>query len=739
MGKISDISALPDDAEYVFESCVDNSFVQKTRRRTVISLKYSKFRSIEISRRKKDRSKTSTFRSSELAAIVPSGAKYSFDLIAFVGRKCYLEGCTLKSVNAEIEKRKGLSPIPASSLYDIQRKFLFYLGELHRRATPEIEAFLRKRGNVTWLIDGTIEPGSPVFFGVKEAQAGIFLKGWKIPTENEEDISKCLLEAADLYGKPDEILHDLSERMINSCEAALPDCPHRVCHYHLCGDLGRDLYDAPQKMLNKRIRAIKLQPYLKNQRSSQTQRIRGQIRDGNARLILKDLLSGNTTDFEFTDVLAREILLGLHSWMLDYANDGRRQGFPFDPYLLYLHRRIAKINAVAKSLIARDNSISKLPRVFYGFSERLEKYLADPVVDTAANLYEKAFDIFRRIREVLRMDAKGPSPMRDSYELTSRGRKDVRESLNDLMEQFGKSGRNCSSSEELALYNIALSHVGKYRQYLFRGDEEKNAGASFVRTTNAIESHWGSGKRLRRQTHGRMKLARDFFALPAEYMLIPNLNNHVPETESENQKVEGGDRRGRQMGGLWKAVPHRKQRLRPGGNRQALPLHSKAKQGDRRNQMLRKHPHGPRRSQNPGFVPRALARGNRNKGSDGKLFSQQAYWHFPRKSRSALLLRNVGEIDDGLFQIRPLHAALANPGRMGLRTIDDSNMHIQQSELRTEPPRIGGLAGYIFGRRQSRDQAKTQGYAGQAKGKRTEPSAVVGKQRRSSFYQRPIR
>ncbi len=523
--KIAGVSALPDDAEYVFEPSVENSTVQKTRRRTVVSLKYSKFRSVEIAKRKKDCSKI--FRSSELAAIVPSGAKYSFDLIAFVGRKCYLEGRTLKSVGAELEERQGLPPIPASSIYDIQRKFLFYLGELHRRATPGIEAFLRRRGNVTWLIDGTVEPGSPVFFGVKEAQGGIFLKGWKIPTENEEDISKCLLEAAGLYGKPDEILHDLSERIIRSCEAALPDCPHRVCHYHLCGDLGRDLYDAPQKMLNKRLRAIKLQPYLKNQRSSQTQRIRGRIRDGNARLILKELLNGSTADFEFTDVLAREILLGLHSWMLDYANDGCRQGFPFDPYLLYFHRRIVKIGAVAKNLIAREDSTDKLPKVFRGFSERLEEYLADPAVDAAANLYEKAFDIFRRIREVLRMDAKAPNPMRGSYELSSKCKKDVRESLNDLTEQFEKSGRNCSNSEELALYNIALSHVGKYKQYLFRGDDEKNGGDAFVRTTNAIESHWGSGKRLRRQTHGRMKLTRDFFALPAEYMLIPNLNNPV--------------------------------------------------------------------------------------------------------------------------------------------------------------------------------------------------------------------
>jgi len=46
-----------------------------------------------------------------------------------------------------------------------------------------------------------------------------------------------------------------------------------------------------------------------------------------------------------------------------------------------------------------------------------------------------------------------------------------------------------------------------------------------VRTTNGIEFHWSGGKRIRRQTHGRTKLTRDFNALPSEYMLIPNLNN----------------------------------------------------------------------------------------------------------------------------------------------------------------------------------------------------------------------
>jgi hypothetical protein len=372
-------STLPPNAEYLFgapcsseEYPVKDSRIQKTRRRTVVSLEYSEFKAKEIIREKKENRSSLTVRSSQLESIVPSGAKYSFDLIAFVGRKCYLEGYKLESVNAEIARRQGLSPIPQSSLYDLQRKFLFYLGELHRQATPRIREYLHTKGNITWLIDGTIEPGSPVFFGVKEAYSGLFLKGWKIPTENEEDISRCLLEAADQYGAPDEILHDLSQRMLNSCEMAFPGLPHRVCHYHLCSDLGKDLYNIPQKMLNKRFRAIKLQPYLRNQRGNQTQRLRGAIKNPKVKLILKDLLNGKIKKFDYNDILAREILLGLHSWMLDYANDGLRQGFPFDPYLLYLHRRIDKIHGVTKNLISRENKKNKLPKIYHSFSDRLE-------------------------------------------------------------------------------------------------------------------------------------------------------------------------------------------------------------------------------------------------------------------------------------------------------------------------------------------------------------------------------
>jgi hypothetical protein len=45
------------------------------------------------------------------------------------------------------------------------------------------------------------------------------------------------------------------------------------------------------------------------------------------------------------------------------------------------------------------------------------------------------------------------------------------------------------------------------------------------RTTNGLEGWWGASKRRCRQRHGRKKLTREFRSLPAEFMLIANLEN----------------------------------------------------------------------------------------------------------------------------------------------------------------------------------------------------------------------
>ena len=553
--QLKTVSQLPSQAEYRFESPLEfkgkKLFVQKTGNRTVVSLNFSKFQAREVIRERREDDKTLTFHSPKLMSIVPSGARYAYDLIAFVGIKSYLEGRKLKSIQEEISNRYGLAYIPFSSLYDLQRKFLFYLGEVHRKAAARLKDYLHKRGNNTWLIDGTIEPGTPVFLGVKEAYEGIFLGGGKIPTENDRDIADCLIKVAQFYGVPDETLHDLSERMFNACEIAFPGNPHRVCHYHLVRDIGEDLYEVPQEMLNKRLRAMKLQHNLKDQRSNQTQWLQKAVKEKEMPLILKDLLNGKEIDNGWTKGLGREVLLALHGWMLDYPSDGNRQGFPFDPYHLYFHRRVVIVYDASQRLLSSETAKKNLPKAFFTFSCKLENYLSDPLIIEATELYEKAFDILERIRAALRLGAKGSSPMHELYELQSDEQDDVSESLDELEKQFDESKRDCSNPKELKLYDIVKVHLEKYKPYLFPVRTNGTEKYHIVRTTNGLESHWSEGKRTRRQTHGRSKLTRDFHALPLEYMLIPNLNNpcyikvvlgsleQLPEKIAEAGKTSG--------------------------------------------------------------------------------------------------------------------------------------------------------------------------------------------------------
>jgi hypothetical protein len=492
--------------------------IQKTRRRTVVSLNFSKFQAREIIREEKKEDKILNHRSSDLMNIVPSGARYAYDLIAFVGGKCFLEGRKLTDIHKEF------SHIPYSSLYDIQCKFLFYYGELHRQAAAHLKEYLHKRGNITWLIDGTLEPGTPVFFGVKDALEGIFLDCWKIPTENDKDISSSLRDCAERYGNPDRILHDLSERMSAGCESALADVPHFVCHCHFAGAIGKELYKEPQQLISKRLRAVKLQVRLKNQRSGQTQYLKKKIENENISLVLSDLLNGKTIDVKCIETLGREVLLALHLWMLDYPQDGYRQGYPFDPFLLYFHRRIAKAYEASKRLLSFETIQQKTLKILVNFSNQLEKYLTDSIIVEASSLYEKAYDIFERIRQALRLIGKEPNPMHGLYKLQPDEQRELDDTLHELQTEFNKESINSTDPQEKNFYKTALNYIDKYKPYLAI-TYPNNTVHSLERTTNGIERHWNLAKRIRRQSHGRKKLTRDFYAMPEEFMLVPNLQN----------------------------------------------------------------------------------------------------------------------------------------------------------------------------------------------------------------------
>jgi len=514
--QLQEVSQLPENATYTFDQEPRSSKVLKTTvRKKVISMDYGKFQAKEEVR---------CFpKDTTLSIIVPRGANYGYDIISAVGLGSFIAGKKLSAIKEELELSLPHLSFPYSSLYDQQRKFLFYFGELHRAAIPLIREYLHSFGKLIWLVDGTLEPGSDVFFGVQEGQHHIMLDCFKIATENEPEITKCLQTVGAAFGRPDEIIHDLSRAIQTACENSYGDVVQRVCHFHFTRDVGSDLYAVPDEMLSQQLKKIKLKLHLKEQRKSQGQWLRNRIaaRDN---LILEKLLNGIEVPTIDNELVGRELFLSLNHWLLDYAHDGQRQGFPFDPYLLYFHRRSLRVYEAINRILTLSSSV---PQCLIFLAKKLESYLTDCQIIKASSLYEKAFSIFNDIRASLRLldAANNPSPIYETYDISPLEQKEIFNNLLDLKSRLQQQMQSSTEVAEKKLYDIASKHIEKYEPYLINESNIDNHTEKIIRTTNKLEQHWGKTKRIKRQITGRKRLTRELNSLPKEFMLVQNLDN----------------------------------------------------------------------------------------------------------------------------------------------------------------------------------------------------------------------
>jgi hypothetical protein len=220
--------------------------------------------------------------------------------------------------------------------------------------------------------------------------------------------------------------------------------------------------------------------------------------------------------------LGREVLLAFHFWMLDYAADGGRQGFPFDPYFLYFHRRLIRGHDALVRLLSHPTVADQAPKTLWNLRDQLEHYRQDSQIIAAASHYEMAFQEFDRLRTALWLGSEGVSPMHYRYELTADQQQQIRSVLDVLCDDYRRRIESSSDEIERDVCTTILTHVQKYLPQLL---PPTGSGSDGVRTTNQLEGHWSQSKRACRQTQGRRKLTRTFDALPAELMLIPNLQN----------------------------------------------------------------------------------------------------------------------------------------------------------------------------------------------------------------------
>jgi hypothetical protein len=527
--QLRQIGALPAEAVYTFdrpaEECQAGQAlppVLKTRQRVVVSLRFGSIRCREVLRRA-DRAGHPN--PSGLGRFVGTGMRYAYDIIAHVGIEYYLHGNTLACIQQELRQRTPAVVVPLSSLSDICAYFLYLLGQLHLQHAGRLGAALGRDGKSVWLLDCTQEADSPAFFGVLETHYGILLGCWKMATENQSDIATCLRQAVQCFGQPGRLLHDLGAAMLGSCAEVLPDVPDGVCHFHLARDVGEDLFRRPHKALSDRLQALKLQLRLRGQRQDQVDYLRKQLSRGEGGLLLQRLLAGQQPSACWTATLGREVLLAMHFWILDYAQDGKRQGYPFDPHLLYLHRRLLRAAEALQRLFASLQNVRQLPDCLKNLYQRLTEYRDDEAIQEAAAWYEEAQEVFAQLRRTLRLTSVGKTPMSEAYEMSAGEQRDVNREVKGLCEKWRQETQRCGTRKK-QLYEVVLSHLERYEGKLFyAGAEELNEQSD--RTTNDLERTWRENKRRCRRRHGRAQVKKDMQGMPAEAMLVGNLA--IPE------------------------------------------------------------------------------------------------------------------------------------------------------------------------------------------------------------------
>ena len=510
--------------------------VVKSRTRRVVSARLGVFAAREVVRASPPGPASPPQGSPELARLVPRRSAYAFDVLAQVGVQTYLEGHTLAQVQQTLRDQHPRVEVPLSTLQDLKMKFLWCVGRVHQQAAPQIKDYLRQRGHPLWVIDGTLAPGTPVFFGVKEPESGWLLACRKIPTENRADIEACLRATAVDFGEPERIWHDLSPVLIEACPAALPGVAHHVCHAHLATDVGEDLYRAPQAALSKAMQTLKLPGQLKEQRRGQLERLQAQVRPGTVAPVLQALWAGQVLSGRSFPTLIREILLACHLWLLDFASEGGGQGFPFDPHVLYFHRRVVRVAAALEGVRAQPKLWAAATPAMRNFLGLLTAYVDHPQVQAHAAWFEKAATWFERFRAALRLVSQGPAPVHEAYILSAADARAAQSDLTDLLEELRRlAGQEDLPPQDRQLVAILLTHLERYWPLLGWAKDGSGGGGLIVRTTNGIETQWTQAKRTCRQIHGRSRLTRDFTALPPEFMLVFNLRH-----EPYRQLVLGG-------------------------------------------------------------------------------------------------------------------------------------------------------------------------------------------------------
>jgi len=474
--------------------------IYKTTRRQLVTLAHGAIEVREIQRvcRAPVHGAPIVLRSQRLRELAPPAQRYGYDLMVWVG---HLRFCQLRQrseIRQRIESRLGvrLSEGSVSALCD---RFLTHLGALHRAAIPALRRAITESGGYPLHVDATQHQGRGGLAVSFDGWRGWVLHARRIAGERTEELVPLVETTTAWFGDPVALIRDQA-KAFGAAVATLRKrgVPDLLCHLHVLDNAGERLLKSRHQRVKGRLRALKTIKGLQH--------------------LLRQLERRTTTAcLELATVVY---------WVLHDTGKAPPR-FPFALEACDRIERLLALPAHLERFLGLEARLG-LTREIDELLELRRAVADDELITRLLPQLRERQRLFSELRAVFRLadPARAPGPLLPQIA------RDEQLEAQQRFERYHAELRHRLPNHQGHLHQALqtlLEQLDRIGQQLFGHPVLQHSDGRILRvverTNNQAEQLFSHNAHCLRRRTGHRHLGRDLEQLPAEALLVHNLND----------------------------------------------------------------------------------------------------------------------------------------------------------------------------------------------------------------------
>lgn len=463
------------------------------------------------------------FHSNELRSLIPENCNFGYDIIVFIGKSLFLRSRNYQEIRLELQQKNVL--ISESEIAFLAKKFVLYLGLIHRSSQNELGKYMHMNGGYILHLDGTCDGGSPHLISVLDGITKIVLDNIKLPSENAIDLIPFLERIKRAYGVPLAVVSDMGKGIALAVKEVFMNVPVFICHFHFLKAIGKNLFGDENDIIRKGLRKHNVRVILRRAKKRL-----GEVIVSTSTLV-PEVVRGIEDEMLSAECPMRDVpavaAYTLISWVLDANAESNGFGFPFDWSHLVFYQRLQEVCLRLHQLFQIQlQGDWKENKVYSKISHDLLGIMNDSDLKEASLIMKEKVAVFNRLRKAMRITL--PENKRG---LNDNG--DYSCSMKTIEKEVGRFEVWLSKMKgysEHKEYHKLLKEIDSYREKLFADPivVTTAAGKMIVqpqRTNNILEQFFRKLMRNYRKKNGFNSVERVIKTMLPDTPLTMNLKN----------------------------------------------------------------------------------------------------------------------------------------------------------------------------------------------------------------------